>query len=317
MSLATHRHLARPLAAALALVSVSGLGACAASDREPAAQTLTVFAASSLKVPFEELATTFEADNPGVRVSFNFAGSTDLVAQLKEGATAQVLATADSTSMQGAAEEGLLDGEAEIFATNHLVIAVPADNPAGISTFADLAKKGVRLVMCAPDCPRPRPAGGAGGRCRGRDPPPGQRGIRCRGCVGQGRLGRGRRRPRLRLGCGNRWRRSHPYRDPPSRCVPKRLSDRGRRFGWGAFRRSAGFPGAGALGSGSRSSDHSRFRATVTTAVAQLGIPRWAIVMAALAAAFVGLPLVAMLGRAELSQLPAQLTSASARRHSG
>lgn len=51
----------------------------------------------------------------------------------------------------------------------------------------------------------------------------------------------------------------------------------------------------------------------MTTAVAQLGIPRWAIVMAALAAAFVGLPLVAMLGRAELSQLPAQLTSASAR----
>jgi molybdate transport system substrate-binding protein len=159
MSLATQRHFARPLAAALAILSAWGLGACAASDREPAAQTLTVFAASSLKVPFQELATTFEADHPGVRVSFNFAGSTDLVAQLKEGATAQVLATADSTSMQGAAEEGLLDGEAEVFATNHLVIAVPADNPAGISTFADLARTGTRLVECAPDVPCGRLAG--------------------------------------------------------------------------------------------------------------------------------------------------------------
>ena len=154
---------ARRIGAALGLVVLLGalLTGCGkdATDSSAADSTLTVFAASSLKVPFQELATTFEADHPGVTVSFNFAGSTDLVSQLQEGAPAQVLATADTTSIQSAVDGGLLKTTPRTLATNHLVIAVPAGNPAGIKTFADLGKKGTRLVVCAPEVPCGRLAG--------------------------------------------------------------------------------------------------------------------------------------------------------------
>jgi molybdate transport system substrate-binding protein len=50
-------------------------------------------------------------------------------------------------------QAGLLDGEPRIFATNTLALAVPHGNPAGIRSFADLAKPGTRLVQCAPQVP--------------------------------------------------------------------------------------------------------------------------------------------------------------------
>jgi molybdate transport system substrate-binding protein len=50
-------------------------------------------------------------------------------------------------------DAGLADGEPKVFATNTLAIAVPPGNPAGISSFADLAKSGIRLVMCAKQVP--------------------------------------------------------------------------------------------------------------------------------------------------------------------
>jgi molybdate transport system substrate-binding protein len=50
-------------------------------------------------------------------------------------------------------EAGLVDGEPRDFATNTLAIAVPPGNPAGISSFADLAKAGIKLVACAEQVP--------------------------------------------------------------------------------------------------------------------------------------------------------------------
>jgi molybdate transport system substrate-binding protein len=41
----------------------------------------------------------------------------------------------------------------QVFATNTLQIAVPPDNPAGITGLQDLARPGVRLVVCAPEVP--------------------------------------------------------------------------------------------------------------------------------------------------------------------
>jgi len=47
----------------------------------------------------------------------------------------------------------LIDGAPANFATNVLEIAVPPSNPASISSFADLAKPGVKVVVCAPQVP--------------------------------------------------------------------------------------------------------------------------------------------------------------------
>jgi molybdate transport system substrate-binding protein len=115
--------------------------------------TLTVFAAASLKKAFTKLGGTFEQQNPGSKVTFSFAGSSDLVAQLIAGNSADVFASADATNMGKATSAGLVDGTPINFATNTLTIVVPPSNPAKITSFADLAKPGLALVMCAAQVP--------------------------------------------------------------------------------------------------------------------------------------------------------------------
>lgn len=146
----------RAAAVATAVLLASGLAACGdnAATGGTAKTTLTVYAASSLKGVFEQLGTAFEAKHPGVHVTFSFAGSSDLVAQIQQGAPADVFASADMATM------ARLDGKdgpgsvgTQVFATNTLEVAVPPGNPAHIAALADLARKGVRLVTCAAQVP--------------------------------------------------------------------------------------------------------------------------------------------------------------------
>jgi len=122
-----------------------------ATSRAP--ETLTVFAASSLKKTFTELGAEFEAANPGVTVALNFAGSADLVTQITEGAPADVFASADTKNMARLTDAGLVTGTPTVFATNTLEIVVPPGNPAGVRAFADLAKPATRVVVCAAQVP--------------------------------------------------------------------------------------------------------------------------------------------------------------------
>jgi molybdate transport system substrate-binding protein len=145
---------------AVALATVLLFSGCATSISLPVtaaapvmARTLTVFAAASLKSTITELATEFEKANPGVTVALNFAGSADLVSQITEGAPADVAALADTKNMAKLTDASLVLGAPVLFASNTLEIAVPPGNPAGISSFQDLAKPGLRLVICAPAVP--------------------------------------------------------------------------------------------------------------------------------------------------------------------
>jgi len=115
--------------------------------------TITVFAAASLTQTFTEIASDFEEANPGVTVELNFAGSSDLVTQITEGAPADVFASADLRNYTKLAEAGLTAGDAVNFATNTLTIAVPARNPAEIGNLSDLADADVKTVICAPQVP--------------------------------------------------------------------------------------------------------------------------------------------------------------------
>jgi molybdate transport system substrate-binding protein len=165
---------ATPLAAALGVAALAlGLAGCAwagaaSSGGEGAAssggavggaggdarsRTLTVFAAASLRDVFEQLADEFEADHPGVTVELSLAGSSDLAAQILQGAPADVFASADTTNMDKLVADHLVDGAPVYFAFNTLEIAVPLGNPAGIGALHDLAEPGVNLVVCAPQVP--------------------------------------------------------------------------------------------------------------------------------------------------------------------
>lgn len=115
--------------------------------------TVTVYAAASLKATFTKLASEFEAKNPGTKVVLSFAGSSDLVTQITQGAPADVFASADTKNMGKLSDASLVDGKATNFATNVLTIAVPPANPASIASFADLAKPGVKVVVCASQVP--------------------------------------------------------------------------------------------------------------------------------------------------------------------
>lgn len=145
-------------AAALALTACGGGGEPAAHSDQTApapapAQTtvLNVFAAASLKETFGELEKSFEVANPGVDVAFNFAGSQDLVSQLTEGADADVLATANESTMAKAAEADLV-GEQTIFLSNTLTLVTPKGNPAGI-TGLDSSLDNAKLVVCDTEAP--------------------------------------------------------------------------------------------------------------------------------------------------------------------
>jgi molybdate transport system substrate-binding protein len=114
---------------------------------------VTVYAAASLKATFTQIGTIFQTENPGSTVTFDFAGSADLVTQLTAGAPADVFASADQANMTKATTADLVSGTPVNFATNILTIVTPPDNPAGITSFADLAKSGVDVVLCAPRVP--------------------------------------------------------------------------------------------------------------------------------------------------------------------
>ena len=119
----------------------------------PITGELTVFAAASLTESFNTIKTDLEAANPGLTITYNFAGSQALVTQLTQGAQADVFASANTTQMQAAQDGGVIDGDATVFVQNQLAIIVPKDNPVGIAEPGDLAKDGVKLVIGNPDVP--------------------------------------------------------------------------------------------------------------------------------------------------------------------
>jgi molybdate transport system substrate-binding protein len=131
----------------------SSPAAAGASTTPALTGAVTVFAAASLKSTFTQLASDFEAKNPGTKITLNFAGSSDLVTQISQGAPADIFASADTKNMAKLTDAKLIDGAPVNFATNVLEIAVPPSNPASITSFAELAKPGVKVVVCAPQVP--------------------------------------------------------------------------------------------------------------------------------------------------------------------
>nr|WP_246142323.1 molybdate ABC transporter substrate-binding protein [Lacisediminihabitans profunda] len=146
---------------AVAAALVLGGSACTApavtgtstNTSPPLSGSITVFAAASLTGTFTELAKRFEAKHPGTTVNLSFAGSSELVTQLTAGAPADVFASADARNMARLTAAGLVDGEPVDFATNTLEIVVPPANPASIATLADLARPGVKTVICQAKVP--------------------------------------------------------------------------------------------------------------------------------------------------------------------
>jgi molybdate transport system substrate-binding protein len=138
--------------AALALASCGG-GGGGGSEGGQRGGTLTILAASSLTDAFGELGNTFEEQNQGVQVKQTFGASSDLLAQIEQGAPADVFASAAEEEMDTADTDGLVSGTPRVFVKNREVIMVPRDNPAGINSLGDMAGPDIKLVLAAKDVP--------------------------------------------------------------------------------------------------------------------------------------------------------------------
>jgi len=141
--------------AALLLGSIV-LAGCGAPEQPPVSPAadgsvtgeVTVFAAASLTETFTQIGKDFEAAHPGVRVKFNFGGSSSLAQQINQGAPADVFASASPANMKQVADTG-----AVTFVRNKLQIAVGKGNPLKIASLADVTKPEVKLALCAQQVP--------------------------------------------------------------------------------------------------------------------------------------------------------------------
>lgn len=155
---------ARWIGAAVAALTALTLTACGGDPgpATPQAATsggstvtggVTVFAAASLTESFTKLGKGFEAANPGVQVTFNFAGSSALATQINQGAPADVFASAAPANMKTVTDAAGGEGTPATFVKNQLVIAVPKGNPKAVNGLADLTKPGVKVALCAAQVP--------------------------------------------------------------------------------------------------------------------------------------------------------------------
>ncbi|WP_030327407.1 molybdate ABC transporter substrate-binding protein [Micromonospora parva] len=150
---------ARTTRTAMAVVMALAAAGCGAGDDKASGAdgrgtgAVTVFAAASLTESFRRIGKEFEAANPGSTVTLNVAGSSALANQINQGAPADVFASAAPANMATVTEAGNADGTPTVFARNQLVIAVPRDNPKGVTGLADLSRPGVKVALCANQVP--------------------------------------------------------------------------------------------------------------------------------------------------------------------
>ncbi len=109
-----------------------------------------MLAASSLTDAFKHARKQYEDRNPGTHVRFSFAGSQSLAAQVRQGAPADVLATANTETMKSVADQ--VDKPVTI-ASNRLTIVTGPGNPEHIHSLKDLTAPHLKVVLAAPEVP--------------------------------------------------------------------------------------------------------------------------------------------------------------------
>jgi molybdate transport system substrate-binding protein len=123
------------------------------SPSAPPAVELSIFGAASLRPVLDAVRPAYEAAHPGVTLIIATDSSAALATQIEQGAPADVFLSADTTNAQRLVDGGFAAGAAAVFAANALAVIVPAGNPAGLTTPADLARPGVKVIAAGDEVP--------------------------------------------------------------------------------------------------------------------------------------------------------------------
>jgi molybdate transport system substrate-binding protein len=137
----------------LVLAACSGAAASPPANSPPLAVELTVYGAASLKGALDRARAAYEPAVPGAKLTISTDSSAALETQIEQGAPADVFLSADTTNPKKLGDKSLADGAPVTFAANKLTVIVPAANPAGITSPADLARPGVRVIAAGDEVP--------------------------------------------------------------------------------------------------------------------------------------------------------------------
>jgi molybdate transport system substrate-binding protein len=143
--------LSGPVALAIAACGSTPTSGPSASP-DPLSGSLTVFAASSLTSAFNTAEKGLELDHPGFTAQYSYGSSQTLVTQVINGAPADIIATANASTMQQLVAKGLVNTPVAL-CKNKLEIIVAPGNPKNIKTLGDLATPGLSVVVAAAGVP--------------------------------------------------------------------------------------------------------------------------------------------------------------------
>jgi len=114
----------------------------------PSGGNVIAYTAASLTGVSPKLAADFRSMYPGHTVVFNLDGTQALKTQVQNGAYADVFISASNAYTAELTKGGyFVDGTVRPLTSNYLIVILPATNPAGIQSLADLAKPGVKIAM--------------------------------------------------------------------------------------------------------------------------------------------------------------------------
>lgn len=134
----------RTSAVVLAVLATACGSGTASTSPSAARPSVLVLAAASLTEAFGDARSRIESER-ALNVVFSFAGSGTLVTQVQQGIGGDVIATADTRSMQQLVDAGLVEAP-RLFATNRLEIVVRPGNPKRIESLSDLGRSDVAFV---------------------------------------------------------------------------------------------------------------------------------------------------------------------------
>jgi molybdate transport system substrate-binding protein len=114
--------------------------------------TIDILAASSFTDVAEPLEALLE-EELGLDVEFSFGSSGSFLEQIRQGAPASVVITADSATMQRMNDAGLVDSIVSIAVNELIVVAADTAGGRGIKSVTDLESGDVLVVLCASSAP--------------------------------------------------------------------------------------------------------------------------------------------------------------------